>query len=302
MFIANGTIWNSGAPIGLRLFTLGAKTCGQVDRGILTLAFGAPSRKGVTMRPLQRTAFPSNRKFVLGAMRAGHRATPMTALVNIDVSDTWQRIEAEKLSPTGLILACVGRAVAAHPEVHAYRDFVGRLVTHQHVDVATMIEVPTSTGPFALAHPVRDTDLRTVTALSDELRQVRAEPAVGRSGRLLLRWGQVAGRMPGLVSLFYFFARRSAKVRSGIGTVAVSSVGMMTGGSGFVIGSLTVASISITVGGATERPWVVDGEVVVRRLLDLTVQIDHRVVDGAPAARFGATLRNLLENPELVDW
>lgn len=33
----------------------------------------------------------------------------------------------------------------------------------------------------------------------------------------------------------------------------------------------------------------------VRYVLDLTVTIDHNVVDGAPAARFGAELRRLIE-------
>jgi pyruvate/2-oxoglutarate dehydrogenase complex dihydrolipoamide acyltransferase (E2) component len=61
-------------------------------------------------------------------------------------------------------------------------------------------------------------------------------------------------------------------------------------------------TISVLIGGATERPRVVEGEVAVRRILDLSVQIDHRMVDGAPAGRFGATLRELLENPDLVDW
>jgi len=226
----------------------------------------------------------------------------MTALVEVDVTETWQRLEAEDLSPTAFVLACVGRAVAAHPEVHAYRDWLGRLVIHKHVDVATMVEVETETGSYPLAHPILDTDLRTVKQLSDELRGVKTVPSAGRSGRLLLRWGRTAGRIPGLVSLVYFAAGRSAWVRSGIGTVAVSSVGMEIGGSGFAIGVMTVASLSVIIGGATDHPWVVDGEVTVRRILPVTVQIDHRVVDGAPAARFGAALREMLENPDLVDW
>jgi pyruvate/2-oxoglutarate dehydrogenase complex dihydrolipoamide acyltransferase (E2) component len=41
------------------------------------------------------------------------------------------------------------------------------------------------------------------------------------------------------------------------------------------------------------RPWVVDDRVVVRDVLGVTVTIDHNVVDGAPATRFGADLRRL---------
>jgi len=35
--------------------------------------------------------------------------------------------------------------------------------------------------------------------------------------------------------------------------------------------------------------------VTVRRILDVTVTIDHDVVDGGPAERFGADLRRLIE-------
>ena len=43
-----------------------------------------------------------------------------------------------------------------------------------------------------------------------------------------------------------------------------------------------------------------DGQPVVRRLMTLTLTFDHRAVDGAPAARFLARLRELLERPYLI--
>ena len=51
------------------------------------------------------------------------------------------------------------------------------------------------------------------------------------------------------------------------------------------MGVPTISSVLVLVGAATEQPWVVDGSVTVRRIVDLTVQIDHNVVDGAPASR-----------------
>jgi pyruvate/2-oxoglutarate dehydrogenase complex dihydrolipoamide acyltransferase (E2) component len=254
------------------------------------------------MERIERRPFPAHRKWVLGAMRAGHRMTPMTALVQVDVTEAWKRIEAEDLSPTAFVLACVGRAAADHPEVHAYRDWLGRLVIHPHVNIATMIEVPTSTGLFPLAHVVRDAEARSIDDLSDELRNVKVKPEKGRSGRLIHRWGRIASRVPGLPWVVYAISRRSAVARRGVGTVAVSAVGMMIGGGGALISVMSLASLQVLVGAATDRPWVVNGEVTVRRILDITVQVDHRVVDGGPAGRFGATLRQLLEDPDLVDW
>lgn len=235
-------------------------------------------------------------------MRSGRKMSQMVALVKVDVSEAWARIEETTLSPTAFFAACVGRAVAQHPEVHAYRDWRGRLVQHRHVDITTIVEVETETGSFPLAHPLLDCDTRSVADLTNELRNIKARPQSGGSGRLLMHWGRRAGRLPFLADLFYFAAKRSVRLRSRMGTVTLSSLGMMTGGNGFLIGVPTIASTTVVVGAATEQPWVIDGEVTVRRIVDAGIQIDHKIVDGAPAARFGTTLRRLLETPDLIEW
>ena len=53
-------------------------------------------------------------------------------------------------------------------------------------------------------------------------------------------------------------------------------------------------------GALEQRPVVEDGEVVARHTLPLSLSIDHRVVDGADAARFANTLIEYLENPGLL--
>ncbi len=156
----------------------------------------------------------------------------MVALVKVDVTEAWARIDSADLSPTAFFASCIGRAVAQHPEVHAYRDWLGRLVRHRHVDITTIIEVETETGSFPLAHPMVDCDTRSVADLTEELRTIKAQPHSGGSGRLLMRWGRRAGRLPLLADLFYFIAKRSVRLRSRMGTVTLSSLGMMTGGTG----------------------------------------------------------------------
>ncbi|MFB6205579.1 MAG: dihydrolipoamide acetyltransferase family protein [Haloglomus sp.] len=53
-------------------------------------------------------------------------------------------------------------------------------------------------------------------------------------------------------------------------------------------------------GAIEEKPRVVDGEVVPRTVLPLSLSIDHRVIDGADAARFVNTVKRYLENPSLL--
>jgi pyruvate/2-oxoglutarate dehydrogenase complex dihydrolipoamide acyltransferase (E2) component len=59
-------------------------------------------------------------------------------------------------------------------------------------------------------------------------------------------------------------------------------------------------SLEVVIGGMTQRPRIVGGQIEVRDVLDLTVVIDHNVVDGAPATRFAAELRELIETAALI--
>jgi len=65
------------------------------------------------------------------------------------------------------------------------------------------------------------------------------------------------------------------------------------GGWGIVI--VPIHTLGITIGGIVEKPGVVDGRIEIREYLDLTISVDHDIVDGAPAARFTQPLRELIE-------
>ena len=248
-------------------------------------------------RGLDVLPFPSSRRAVTAAVRAGRRIMPMHGLVEVDVTEA-RRLLADHeapLSTTAFVIAAVARAVAAHPEVHAYRNWRGRLVRHRHVDVQTIVEVPTAQGPFGLVHVVRDADIRDVADISTELGGVKADMTSTATGRALQRLAPIAGRVPGVFPAMYAVKRRSVRAHQLAGTVQVTAVGMFTGGGGFA--PPTLASTSVVVGGLSRRPRVVGDEIAVRDVLDLTVTVDHNVVDGAPATRFGADLRHRMECP-----
>jgi pyruvate dehydrogenase E2 component (dihydrolipoamide acetyltransferase) len=94
-------------------------------------------------------------------------------------------------------------------------------------------------------------------------------------------------------------AARTGKLRpeemSG-GTFTVSNLGM------FDVESFTAIinppeSAILAVGTITPTPAVVDGQVVVRDRVKVTLSSDHRVIDGAIAARFLQEVKRLLEEP-----
>ena len=226
----------------------------------------------------------------------------MYGLVDVDVTKANRLLVSHDppSSLTAFIVASVARAAAAHPEVHTYRNWRGQLVTHHHVDVTTMVEISTPQGVFGFPHVLHDADVRGVPDLTAELRGVKREPSASGSGRWFEQAAPIVTHIPGAVRAMYAVMARSVAVRQRIGTVGVTAVGMFAGGGGFGLTPLTLMSLEVVVGGMTQRPRAVDGQVVVRDVLDLTLAIDHNVVDGAPATRFAAELRELVESAAVL--
>lgn len=254
--------------------------------------------RGVTVRP-----FPSSRRLVTAAVRAGRRIMPMHGLFDVDVTAA-RRLLAEgdpPLSLTAFVIASLGRAAGAHPQVHAYRDWRGRLVEHRYVDVQTLIEVVTDQGPFGLVHVVRDADIRSVADISAELRAVKMNPSTTTTGRLLNTVAPTVGLIPGVYRAMYAAMSRSRRVHLATGTVQVTAVGMFADGGGFAIAPPTLASLVVVVGGLSTRPRAIGDRIGLRDVLDLTVSIDHNVVDGAPAARFAADFRRLMHTAAVLE-
>jgi hypothetical protein len=80
-------------------------------------------------RGAKTAPFPSSRRLVTAAVRAGRRIVPMHGLLEVDVTVA-RRLLAEAdppLSFTAFIVASLDRTAAAHPAMHAYRDWRGRL-------------------------------------------------------------------------------------------------------------------------------------------------------------------------------
>lgn len=79
------------------------------------------------------------------------------------------------------------------------------------------------------------------------------------------------------------------------GTVLVTAVGMFGKGDGWGI-PLSIHTLAVTLGGIAEKAIVLDGETEIREFLNVTISVDHDIVDGAPAARFAQRLKELVES------
>jgi pyruvate/2-oxoglutarate dehydrogenase complex dihydrolipoamide acyltransferase (E2) component len=257
-----------------------------------------PNEPGFTLIP-----FPRSRRLVLDAMHAGSRKHIIHGLVEFDVTEPRARLRAHKartgesLSFTAFVLHCVGAAVAEEPMIHACRDWRGRLVLFDDVDVNTIIEVELEDRRFPLAYVVRSVNRRSVRDIHDEIRRVQSDPNPERSSGPqtfdLMRWYI---RLPGFVRglAYRILPLNPVWLKRVGGTASVTAVGMFGEGGGWGI-PIPLYTLNLTLGGIATKPGIVDGRIEPREYLSVTLSFDHDIVDGAPAARFAERLRGLIE-------
>ena len=56
----------------------------------------------------------------------------------------------------------------------------------------------------------------------------------------------------------------------------------------------------LALGQIKKKPIVIDDSIVVRSMMMASCAVDHRILDGAPAGQFLATLKDTLENPFMM--
>ncbi|MHC4991993.1 MAG: 2-oxo acid dehydrogenase subunit E2, partial [Planctomycetota bacterium] len=97
-------------------------------------------------------------------------------------------------------------------------------------------------------------------------------------------------------------AERARTARFGVndlrgGTFTISNAGAM-GGSRYSTPIINPPQVAVLALGRTHwQPMVVDGEVVPRFVMPISLSFDHRVIDGGTEIAFQADLVSLLEHP-----
>jgi pyruvate/2-oxoglutarate dehydrogenase complex dihydrolipoamide acyltransferase (E2) component len=269
-----------------------------------------------TAKGYQVLPFPKLQQQGIDWLALMHRQHTIHALLELDVTDARRAIRegrartGEPLSFTAFIVACLARAIDEDRAMHAYRQGRGRVVVFDEVDVTVLVESDVEGAKIPVPHTVRAANRKNPAEITREIRAAQTNAVPYQAGR---RWLPLWLLVPGFVRQF-IWARVLADPRRRkrmTGTVAVTALGMFGRGSFWAI-PLTAYTTCLSVGGIARKPGIVPGIVAgggpggqeerirVREVLSLTLSFDHDVVDGAPAARFGMRLKELIEGGALI--
>jgi pyruvate/2-oxoglutarate dehydrogenase complex dihydrolipoamide acyltransferase (E2) component len=257
-------------------------------------------------RPYHVVDLTQGRRVMLNMLDLAGQKHSMYGLLELDVTPARQFITAHKsrtgetLSFTGFLTLCLARAVDENKEVQAYLKGRKQLVLFDDVDVGIMVEHKAGEKKVLMGHVIRGANRKTYRQIHEEIRSVQSAPLPPNRGLPL--WFRNAMLLPWPLSwLFKAFLRLVAGrdptiVTSMGGTVSITAVGMFgEGHRGWGIYPATEV-LGLVVGSIAWKPAVVEGRIEPREMLSLTVEFDHDMVDGAPAARFTHRLIELIES------
>ena len=278
--ITSPAIRKRAKEAGIDLGTVrGSGPRGRILRSDLLAAMSADANAPVAVSgvgPIQETKVIGVRRVIAGRLQASKREIPhfayveeldVTALESLRKNLNARNSEQPNLTYLPFIARALIKALETYPEANSIFDpEAGTLKQFErvHLGVATQT-------PDGLKVPVvHNATSRGLWNIAAEIARV-AEAA--RSGS----------------------ATRQELMGS---TITLTSLGKLGGiASTPVINAPEVAIIGVNK--AVQRPMVVDGEVTVRLMMNLSSSFDHRFIDGFVAASLIQLMKEYLEEPAL---
>jgi len=227
---------------------------------------------------VERVALRGMRKTIARAMvKSKFTAPHVTTNDDADVTRlaALRQKEKEKAAQKGIhltFLPFVIKAVVAgleeHPHVNASLDDENEeIILKKYFNIGVAVD----TKDGLMVPVVKNAKEKSILQLSDELTKL-SEKARSRTIDLADLKG---------------------------GTFTITNYGSVGGIYGSPIINYPEVAI-LGVGKLQDKPMVVEGKIEVRKVLPLSLSFDHRVVDGAEAARFLNTVIDHLEDPDLI--
>jgi pyruvate dehydrogenase E2 component (dihydrolipoamide acetyltransferase) len=165
-----------------------------------------------------------------------------------------------------LLIKAVASALTQHAEINAGWENNG-IVKYNRVNIGVAVAIPGG----LIVPVIQDADKKSLGAIARESKGLIEKARTGK-----LQPSEYEG-----------------------GTFSVSNLGMF-GIRQFTPVINTPEACIMGVGSIVPTPAIVEGEIVVRDRMSVTISCDHRVANGAQGAEFLQTLRRLLENPMLA--
>ncbi len=228
--------------------------------------------------PFERVPLRGLRKTIAKNLMTAQKTTAfVTGMEEADITELWELREREKksllekgvhLTFLPFIIKAVHHALSGHPLLNAsIDDEREEIIIKNYYNIAIAVDTPDG----LMVPVIQDADKKTILELSLAIQELSVKAK-----------------------------ERKIKIEEMKGsTFTITNYGHF--GGTFATPIINYPDVAILgTGKISEKPWVKDGRIVIRRILPLSLTFDHRVTDGVDASQFLTKVVNYIEDPALI--
>jgi pyruvate dehydrogenase E2 component (dihydrolipoamide acetyltransferase) len=196
-----------------------------------------------------------------------HVSVDMYALMNFRSAVNRDLKDKDKVSVTALLIKAVARALELQPKLNAMLDG-DQIKVLQDINIGMAVALDDG----LIVPPIRNANQKKLYQVNEEVKELAR-----KARRNKLSPDEMVGS-----------------------TFTITNLGAYNSVDAFtpIINQPEAAILGVC--RTIERPVVVDGQIVIRPIMGLSLSFDHRIIDGAPAAEFLAVLIDLIENSHKI--
>ena len=247
---------------------------------------------------------PRSRIATLDIFAVGLSKHHIVAMLEFDVTES--RACLRNLRKNGIpvsfnawLIKVVGNVLHKHSEASAYLYNKKKLIIFNDINVSLIVEKKIAGTKVPIPLVIEKTNEKSALEITNEIEKAKSQELTPYD--LVLKkqstsFERFYYHLPGFLRRLFWKAlliKPKAAFRT-MGNVAVTSVGMMGKINGWFIHK-SVHPVSFGVGSILKKPVVIENEVKIREILNMTILVDHDVIDGAQMVRFLDDLTNYIE-------
>jgi len=234
----------------------------------------------------------------------------VSAMVEFDVTDSRKKLQELRKSGTDIsfnawLIKIISNTVAKHKEAAAYLYNKKKLIIFDDINISILVEKKVEGKKVPIPLVIEKTNEKTAYEINMEIKKAKDQELTNKDIVLNSksnRYEFIYYSLPGFIrrAIWKIMLRNPSFAFKNMGNVVVTSVGMMGRVNGWFIHK-SIHPLSFGVGSIIKKPVVIDNQIVVREMLNMTILCDHDLIDGAPMVKFLNDLTKYIESGEAIN-
>lgn len=234
--------------------------------------------------------------------------------VEIDITDLDKYIENKrrsglKVTLTHLIFLATARAVKEIPQLNTYVKR-GNICLHKSIDGSISVLLSGGEMGSIKINNADELTLQQVVTVSKENIQKARKGAENKTMKVkslltyipwpLSKWISVL--LKNLITNWGLSVKSLGLSANTFGSFFLTNIGSVGLDVGYpALMPYANVSFVLVMGGCSMKPWVVNGEIVPRKIQSLSAALDHRVVDASHGGKLFSLLKHYINHPEELE-